>query len=297
MFETEVEISCRTTKTDEVSLESLFSRLAQHIQSQDLIDRFTSLRIENTAIAEVNGSDLFHGVSFKSLDFFQNIDLDQFDLRSFNRSRKTLETLLISGSPFRGSEEFFRQVRKFSRLETLILSHNHLDGLPDQAFGQELMPNLSYIDLQGNRIKEVGARSFYSLPAIQRITLDNNLIKRVTNETFVFREERSKLLLIFMRNNNLTAESFEPFSFSNTDKTIFLYLNGNQISHLKEEIFKPMFDVKNDLFIALWSNPFTCDCRSRWLLQEKSYYRKRIHGVKCPNKKEIWDMEEEDLTC
>jgi len=284
-------------KTDEVSLESLFSRLADHIHRENMIDRFTSLRIENTALGSVDRGNMFHGVSFKSLDFFQNIDLDSFDLRTFNRSYETLETLLLSGSPFRGSEEFFREISNFSKLETLILSHNHIEGLPSQVFGQTIMPNLSYIDMQGNRIREIGPRSFYGLPAIQRITLDNNFITRITNETFLFQEERSKLLLIFLRNNNLTAESFDPLAFTNTDKTIFLYLNGNQISHLREDIFKPMLDQKNDLFIALWSNPFSCDCRSKWLLQEKIYYRKRLHGIKCVNKKEIWDLEEQELTC
>ena len=297
VFETEVEISCRTMKTDDASLESLFVRLADHIQRENLIYTFTSLRIENTALGSVDGSDMFHGVSFKSLDFFQNIDLDSFDLRSFNQSHRTLETLLLSGSPFRGSEEFFHEISKFSKLETLILSHNHIEGLPAQVFGQTIMPNLSYIDMQGNRIREIGPRTFYRLPAIQRITLDNNFISRITNETFLFQEDRSKLLLIFLRNNNLTAESFDPTAFTNTDKTIFLYLNGNQISHLREDVFKPMLDQKNDLFIALWSNPFSCDCRSKWLLQEKIYYRKRLHGIKCVNKKEIWDLDEEELTC
>ena len=297
-FETEVEISCRTSATDELSLQALFSRLDEYIRTEDALRRFTSLRLENTNIGIMDGNDWFHGISFRSLDFFQNIDLDTFDLRSFSQSHDTLESLLLSGSPFKGGVEFFRELSRFKKLETLILSHNQIEGLPEGVFGQSSsLPQLSYLDLQGNRIKHLGRNAFHGLPSIQRITLDNNFITNITNETFLFNEEKSKLLLIFLRNNNLTAESFEPFSFTNTEKTIFLYLNGNQISHLREDIFKPMLDLKNDLFIALWSNPFSCDCRSKWLMQEKSYYKKRLHGIKCLDKKEIWDLEEEELRC
>ena len=297
--ETEVEISCRTLETDEDTLKALFERLHQHIYENGYMKRFTSLRIENTALANIDGSDLFSGVSFQSLDFFQNIDLDGFSLKSFEASRNTLKTLLLQGSPFNGSLEFFEELSEFKRLETLILSNNHLTGLPHEVFGKQEMSNLSYIDLGGNRITTIGPKTFYKLPKLQRITLDNNFITNVTKETFIIEREDSKLLLIFLRNNNLTEDSFESGSFANMNQTVFLYLNSNQITHLREDIFKPILEEKNDLFIALWSNPFVCDCRSLWLLENKAYLRKRLHGFKCINfnKREIWDLESEELKC
>jgi Leucine-rich repeat (LRR) protein len=297
--ETEVEISCRTLETDEDSLRNLFERLHQHIYENGYLKRFTSLRIENSALANIDGSDLFSGVSFQSLDLFQNIDLDVVSLKSFEASKKTLKTLLLQGSPFKGSLEFFEELSEFKRLETLILSNNHITGLPAEVFGKHELPNLSYVDLGGNRITTIGPKTFYKLPKLQRITLDNNFITNVTNETFILEREDSKLLLIFLRNNNLTEDSFEAGSFANMNQTVFLYLNNNQMTFLREDVFKPIFEEKNDLFIALWSNPFVCDCRSLWLLDDKVYLRKRLHGLKCTNfnKREVWDIEPQELKC
>ena len=50
------------------------------------------------------------------------------------------------------------------------------------------------------------------LPELHRLNLDNNQISYLTNETFAFKREESKLLLIFLRYNNLTATSFEGYA-------------------------------------------------------------------------------------
>lgn len=296
--DTEVEISCRTLETDEESLRHLFARLNTHIEENAYTKRFMSLRLENTAIASIP-EDIFQGISFQALDFFQNIDLEAVNLQAFTNSYATLETLLIQGSAIEGSEAFYRNITKFSGLETLILSNNKLKGLPDEAFGQIPLVNLSYVDLSGNKLTTIGPRSFFRLPNLQRLSLDNNMIDGIKKGSFDFESADSKLLLIFLRHNNLTADSIEAGSFDYLNQTVFLYLNNNQLTHLEESVFKPLLTTKNDIFIALWSNPFVCDCRSRWLFENRIYYRKRLHGFKClnHNKLEIWDLSDDDLAC
>lgn len=296
--DTEVEISCRTLKTDEFTLKSLFSRISDHILFTNGITRFESLRLEHTAIGEITDSEMFGNISFKSLDLFHNLDLNYIDLSVFNASVDTLETFCVQGSPITDEDgKFMSSITKFSKLETLILSNNELLGLNDETFGQNIQPNLSYVDLSGNNITKLGKRSFFKLPELHRLNLDYNQIDYISNETFTFEMEESKLLLLFLRHNNLTGESFEPNAFTSLEKTVFLYLNNNQIKYLDERIFKPMLDVKSDLFIALWSNPFQCDCRAKWLLDDTSYYKKRVHGIRCPDKRELWDLDEDELKC
>lgn len=296
--DTEVEISCRTLKTDEFSLKSLFSRISDHISLTNGITRFEALRLEHTAIGEITDREMFGNISFKSLDLFNNLDLNYIDLSVFNSSTSTLETFCVQGSPLTDEDgKFLSQITQFPKLETLILSNNELLGLNDFTFGTNSQQNLSYIDLSGNNLTKIGKRAFHKLPELHRLNLDYNQIDHISNETFTFEVEESKLLLLFLRHNNLTGESFEPNSFTNLDKTVFLYLNNNQIRYLDEVVFKPMLDAKSDLFIALWSNPFQCDCRAKWLLEDPSYYKKRVHGVRCPDKRELWDMDEDDLKC
>lgn len=287
--DTEIEISCRTTLLNETSLKDLFVRLAGHINKTGAIDRFEALRLENTGVQEITG-DVFGDISFKSLDLFGNAELKNFDLNSFNKSTSSLGTICIQGSPLEDKEgKLFKDLSNFDNLETLILSNDQLEGLPEYTFGQKELLNLSYVDFSGNRISNIGRKAFYKLPELHRLNLDNNLIEFVSNETFSFEREESKLMLLFLRFNNLTADSFEEGIFRDMNKTVFVYFNNNKISYLKESIFRPLFEAKSDIFLALWSNPFECDCRSKWLLDDVEYYKKRIHGIRCDDKREIWD--------
>ena len=64
---------------------------------------------------------------------------------------------------------------------------------------------------------------------------------------------------------------------------------------MDETVFSPVLEIKNDLFLALWNNPFECDCRSKWLLNNVDYYKKRLHGLRCQDKRDIWDYQFEEL--
>lgn len=288
-LDTEVEISCRTLETTESTIELLFDKLNVYAQEQGFIKSFTSLRLENTAIRNLTNLALFGNITFINVDIFFNNELRDIDLSILSKSNATLETLLIQGSPLNSS--IFGDVNQFSLLTTVILANNHLPDLPDRAFGLAPQSDLSYLDLTYNNITKLTNRTFYQLSSLQRISLDHNSIGLIESEAFDFvNANESQLLLIFLRHNNLTSESFSPESFLSTERTIFLYLNNNKITHLPESVFKPILSQKNDLFVALWSNPFECDCRSKWLLNDVAYYKKRLHGIRCRDKRELWDL-------
>ncbi|KAI1291969.1 Oplophorus-luciferin 2-monooxygenase non-catalytic subunit [Halotydeus destructor] len=287
--DTEVEIVCRDNRSNETSLSELFRVINDHTFQTEGTHHFESLRLENTAISAIRG-EIFGAISFRNVDLFNNLDLSSFDLNSFNQSLTSLESLCIQGSPLVDNDhKLFSALSGFVNLETLILSNNQLEGLPEGLFNQVVLTNLSYVDLSGNNITELGRKSFAKLPELSRLNLDNNQITKLTNETFSFDQEESAMALIFLRYNNLTADSFEKGMFLDVEKTVFVYMNHNQITHVDEAIFRPIVEAKNDLFFALWNNPFECDCRSKWLLELPDYFKKRFHGIKCQDKREIWD--------
>lgn len=295
--DTEVEIACRTRDLDEHVLSDLFVKLNQYSDKTNYIKAYESLRLENTGIKRVS-KNIFGDVSFKQLDFFNNLDLVEFELeQAFNNSRETLHTLCIQGSDLTNSSNIFSELAKFEKLETVILSNTMLLGLPDRMFEGSNMTDLTYLDLSSNNISSVGRRVFAQLPEIHRLNLDNNQLTYIYNDTFDFDHEESKLLLIFLRFNQLNSSSFEPGLFQKVEKTVFLYLNHNNLTHLPEEVFRPVLEIKGDLFIAMWNNPYECDCRSKWLLNNVEYYKKRVHGIKCGDKRDIWEYTFEELHC
>lgn len=293
-LDTEVEISCRTLETTEKTLERLFERLNSYAEENSFTRSFTSLRLENTAVRNLTKLDIFGNITFINVDIFFNNDLRDIDLSILSKSNGTLETLLIQGSPLNAST--MDDVTRFPLLTTVILANNHLPDLPERAFGKTAQSELSYLDLTYNNLTRLANKTFFQLSSLQRVSLDHNSISAIETEAFDFvNANESQLLLIFLRHNNLTSDSFSPDSFISTERTIFLYLNNNKITHLPESVFRPILNQKNDLFVALWSNPFECDCRSKWLLSDVAYYKKRLHGIRCRDKREIWDLELAEL--
>lgn len=292
---TEVEISCRTVETTDETLAHLFNQLNQYIVTNEYINTFTSLRLENTGIRNLLNHSFFGEISFVNIDLFFNQQLQSIDLSIFGKSNETLETLLIQGSPM--NVTIFSEINQYPHLTTVILANNHLSDLPVDAFARIPQTELSYLDLTYNNLTRLTNQTFYQLTSLQRISLDHNAITTIDSQAFDFvNANESQLLLIFLRHNNLTSDSFVADSFVSTERTIFLYLNNNRITHLPEPVFKPILAQKNDLFVALWSNPFECDCRSKWLLSDISYYKKRLHGIRCRDKRELWDLTVADLT-
>lgn len=294
----EIEILCENARVDEDSLRGVFNRLKIYVESNNYTSSFHSLRLENTAISALHPGDL-GGLSFDSIDFFSNHDFSYIGAGSFNDSVSSLTTLSVQNSPIADNEEkpqdFYDAIKQLPNLETLMLAENYIKKLPANAFGDKDLKNLSHIDLNGNQISEIGDNAFAGLPKLNRLNLDNNQINFLNKSSFHFENDQSEFLLLYLRKNNLNSDSFESGLFSNVKQTLFIYLSQNNITYLDEQVFKPLLDTKSDVFVAVWKNPYFCDCKSKWLLQKRGYYFRRIYGIKCQDNRGLWDYSISEL--
>lgn len=310
----EVEILCEEGLQSQSDLQIVFKAIADIAKEQNSSLEFDSLRLVGTGLTELS-SNVFEGATFRTLDIFGNSKLEYLRPKAFEGSKSTLKSFSVQGSPIGSNRnqinEFFTDLRIFSELESLAANDNQFTSIPADAFNTELdlelnpvlLPNLTLIDLNSNQINSVGANAFRGLPRLNRLILDNNRISKIENGTFGVREpdlktdeDEDSALLIYIRNNLLKSSSFESGSFSGINRDFLtLYLSNNQMDTLPEFAFKELLDSKESL-IAFWQNPLNCDCRAKWLVEGNLKYQRRVHGLFCPDERELWDYRVEELT-
>lgn len=306
----QVDLVCESEEVNETSLavamRSLVNYGNQTNQSLIVID---NLHLVQTAIKRLDSELTFDGLLFKNVDLASNLNLTYVRPQVFGSSRLTLRTLSITNSPIGSNsghlDQLFDGLKDLVNLESLLLNENDLKVIPLGAFnsanGTKLLANLTLLDLSRNLIETIEPLAFKSLGRLNRLTLDNNQLTLIKNSTFTIVEldqvtfEEDNSLIVSLRNNNLTAASFEPLAFDGIKRTyVTIYLSSNQIDTLPEVIFRPFLD-KNDTTLALWQNAFKCDCRLQWLLDGSAQYLHRVHGITCPDDREIWDYATNEL--
>lgn len=198
-------------------------------------------------------------------------------------------------------------------LHTLDISSNQLALVDRNAF--DTLEELKYLNLANNKIYVLSANVFLALKQLRIIELSRNLMRtlplgifasqyqlneihldnthletvsnwitRVNTNTTINKNILKNLKYLSMRNNSKLRE-IESCVFQNTPSIERLYLNGNNLTYLPNEIgelrqlqeldvsknalqFIPVGikDLANLRMFNLLGNDLHCDCRMYWML-------------------------------
>ncbi|XP_076385365.1 peroxidasin [Megachile rotundata] len=149
--------------------------------------------------------------------------------------------------------------------------------------------NTTVLDLRFNNIAELRPGSFYGLPELHTLLLNDNRLRHLPARIF---EGAPKLRILYLYKNRI--ERISPGAFSGLPKLEQLYLHYNQLREIKKGTFNDLpslerlflhsnmlHHVPADAFhnvgpmtrLRLDSNALVCDCNLVWLvhrLQSKS---------------------------
>jgi hypothetical protein len=141
----------------------------------------------------------------------------------------------------------------------------------------------------------MGDNAFYDLPSLEDLILSNNRIASISDHTFAFAKTSINHLDLDLRNNLLDSSSFEKNWYSRSLRPINLHLGGNRMTYLSESIFSAFLNRNINNTISIEQNPIYCDCRSKWLIGDKHFYKNKVFGMTCQNKKNIFDYTIDDF--
>uniref|UniRef100_UPI00398EA259 matrix-remodeling-associated protein 5 n=1 Tax=Pristiophorus japonicus TaxID=55135 RepID=UPI00398EA259 len=168
---------------------------------------------------------------------------------SFGGLRK-LELLMLHGNDIqRIPDEAFKDLQS---LQVLKMSYNKVSAITGQTF--QGLVNLLRLHIDHNKIEFIQPGAFYGLTSLKLVQLEGNLLQQIHPNTFV------------------TFSLLRHFKISSIKH---LYLADNSIRTLPREMLHSMSQLES---IYLHGNPWSCDCRLKWLLD----WEKEAGGVvKC----------------
>jgi Leucine-rich repeat (LRR) protein len=115
-----------------------------------------------------------------------------------------------------------------SKLKTLILKNNYLDGSYSDYFIEDLT-NMETLDLSYNQYQYFGKDFFRNLKKLNELKINNNLLKQIDSDLFQHNSELKSLCLNANKLKNITL---------NSSKLIQLDINSNFITEIKDEYLK-----------------------------------------------------------
>ncbi|XP_051012859.1 immunoglobulin superfamily member 10, partial [Acomys russatus] len=157
-----------------------------------------------------------------------------------------------------------------NKLELLMLHSNGIHTVTGKTFAG--LQSLQVLKMSYNKIQVIRKDTFYGLKSLTRLHMDHNSIEFINPAAFY---GLTLLRLVHLEGNRLTKlhpDTFVSLSYLQIFKTSFikyLFLSDNFLTSLPQEMVSYMPNLES---LYLHGNPWTCDCRLKWLsdwIQEK----------------------------
>ncbi|RWS23946.1 slit-like protein 2 [Leptotrombidium deliense] len=269
------EVGCTNLQVS--SLKQIFNNVDREIELHRLF-------IDSTEIKQLE-SQIFGKFSFSEVSLFDNKQLRSIHENAFESTANKIEDLRIAGSELYGDEiGLFSAIAKMSNLKRLLLVENKLQKVA--SFGAQ--PQLYLIEMHENQINVIDDFAFKHLSNLEMLTLSRNNLTVVTEHMLAFNSPSNVSLTVDVSANFLTADSFHVNSLAHSTikRPVRLFIGGNPLKTLKQEIFKPLLDGHPENEIHFNHYPFgeevkhfDCSGDEKWVLE--SDYSKRIIGFAC----------------
>lgn len=163
-----------------------------------------------------------------------------------------INVLLFAGNLLERLEAF--EFRPYASLQELSVVRNRIGGIDPDAF--DGLHSLRVLDLEANNLSAVPTAAFRHVPSLRSLTLKANPIRYLTDDCF------SGLANVEALNvEGCRLRGVHPAAFRGLDRLTELNIADNQLRHLAESMTFP----SSLTVLRLLRNPWTCDCRLRWL--------------------------------
>lgn len=257
--------------------------------------------------------DAFAGVTFSNVYLQACKECHKYKLiihpKAFGKTRFFVQTLIFSTNIGSKSVEFrdtFVAVNSLVNVRHIAINAG-FDSLTAHTFRPVVssgpgLTALKTITIRGQSLRRIESYAFYAVPNLDFIDLSENKIQVIERHSFAFRRKVSKPLLIDLRANNLSSDSFERGSLSHIQRPaeLVLFSQSNHCSKrfqfLDEDVFAPFFACNTRNMVQLGVCPLLCDCNMKWLFEAPQHWRLQVRGgpdqsvanVRCLNDKSLF---------
>ncbi|KAH6926698.1 hypothetical protein HPB50_021213 [Hyalomma asiaticum] len=239
------------------------------------LEELTAIDLSRNIISNLSDSYFAHH------SILEDINLSRNNLTTvstlFDRTRK-IKTINLS---FNRIADISVTFRGLTELRAVFLKSNSISSVSDGTFQDNV--RLVKIDLSFNNIAWIGMDAFKGLVNVNILNLERNRILSLnfslsglpkleyidasynailTLESGEFQNNRH-LIKVTLKENNITNVQG---AFIAATGLLYLDLAGNQVKLLRRSDFAE--ETTNVPAVNIDNNPFICDCRMAWLMEE-----------------------------
>lgn len=124
-----------------------------------------------------------------------------------------------------------------SRLITLDLSHNQINGLPSAIFSY--MPSLISLNMSFNQLNFLSPRTFHNLNNLKHLDLSNNPLQLINQEDLKGLKNITHFIVHDCQLNNLNTVVYQEIN-----QVEFLDLSGNRFEFIRSDEFRHLIKLK-----------------------------------------------------
>lgn len=240
---------------------------------------FNMLTIVNNTNLMVLRDGTFGNATFQVVHIRNGV-LEEIEPNALSASFSTAHELMFTDNnitkfPFQILPMFTRlsimnlngnNLQEFPKIESktlqwIELGFNPLGHMPNNSFLKT--PSLVLLHLPGVQLEEIIPGTLANLPHLEYVTLANNYLTRLPEDTVVFTDSHALLNFAY---NNISTVSVGAFR-GMTSGTV--YVSYNQLETLDEEVWRPLLEL--EIFVEASGNPLICGCDVAWLARNVNF--------------------------
>ncbi|XP_035214095.1 leucine-rich repeat-containing protein 15-like [Stegodyphus dumicola] len=213
--------------------------------------RISRVLLHGLYIPDILPNEVFYGMHIKELNI-RNSKL-KFLQPAFTGLENTLHTLSLKNSTITSNNGF--ALARLTKLENLNIRSFHLIKVRDTLVSENV-PNIQFLTLDENNIKEIENHAFSRLSHLKAISLASNQIGTVQRS--MFPHPAMHLTKIDLSMNLI--EQLPPDIFVDMPSLKEIILNGNKLQTLSETTWKSVWENLQFVFLIgkyLFANSLT----------------------------------------
>lgn len=214
-------------------------------------------------------------------------DISKNEMGSFQKLKK----LRFQGNPFGYVQEFTFTSFEFNRLEYLDLSNCSIKTLEDLSI--DSLMRLKFLNLSYNHLSQLGSASFTGLSELEVLDLSFNKLRVIGDLPLL-----TSLKYLHLDHNIITIIR-DNVIYNSAVNLHTLSLKRNNMRTMNR-LTLPLDQLQK---VYLEDNPWTCDCRMKWILSGlENGLKNKSSPIICTypsmyRGQDIFNLSSEDLTC
>lgn len=169
------------------------------------LQQLESITIVDTHIVELDRT-AFNGITFLFAVNLTRNNLQDIHPNTFQNNTQ-LSLLTISGNPLRHMQDSKHYLLHAPSVTDFVFSNNEIGKLKRTAFSK--MRSLTYLNLRGNRLRDVDSKILNGLDSLVEVDLSDNLLNDISPD--LFKDTPVQNLNIAGKKNDLAYRSIFVF--------------------------------------------------------------------------------------